>query len=668
MIDRDTQYFLAESTKTLDLADTSKSDKEGDGLWLGCSSVLAAGRLCEKTVELPVLPNGHPAFIVNDLSQDSRFNQLPFVAGPPYFRYYAGVPLTTNRGINIGSLFVIDDQVRPDLTEDQRIFMTVMSRNVMAHMELGREAEERRRGQTMSRGLARFVEGYPSLSDAGADMGSVIRPLRFADREAQTKVIEDNNANGDNVDSTPPSGMNGTKTQDTRGRDESQETGMNTPSGLDTAETATSSHGSQTGRIQEEKDNGHRATFARAANLLRESLQLEGNGGVVYYDTSIGFSTPASIAETSSSGDDEPDNEEKLSPGGFPDTYPSQSRSFTTSILSGTADGNFGRMATVLGFSTGSASSHKGDEVSNGLSFSPLPEKALAILVKRYPRGKLWSFDVSILDSSSEDDFSKYEGGTPKRPGLTQERRIKQREAEARLLLAHFPGVRQLLFTPLWDAGSGRWYSGAFCFSFSNLIFSNDSELSFCIAFGNCVMAEISRLNAIVSDQSKSDFIGSISHELRSPLHGILGSAEFLGETDCDTFQQSLVDTIDACGRTLLVSTYRIPSPWRSLSLIHVQDTINHVLDYSKINSFEKNWRAAQKVRRTSLSRNNSTGQTKPTQPAEPALLNIYARPYPTRDTRYSADGVAETDVAAVCEEVVEGVSHCQEAIQSCRS
>ena len=33
-------------------------------------------------------------------------------------------------------------------------------------------------------------------------------------------------------------------------------------------------------------------------------------------------------------------------------------------------------------------------------------------------------------------------------------------------------------------------------------------------------MAEVSRLASITADRQKADFIGSISHELRSPLHG----------------------------------------------------------------------------------------------------------------------------------------------------
>ena len=127
-------------------------------------------------------------------------------------------------------------------------------------------------------------------------------------------------------------------------------------------------------------------------------------------------------------------------------------------------------------------------------------------------------------------------------------------------------------------------------------------------------MAELSRLATIAADQQKGDFIGSISHDLRSPLHGILASAEFLGETECDSFQMSLVDTIESCGRTLL-------------------DTINHILDFSKINSFERNFR-----KKSTFQSNSITSITRNTQ--MPQILNMSA----------------VTNVAAICEEVVEGV------------
>ena len=131
-------------------------------------------------------------------------------------------------------------------------------------------------------------------------------------------------------------------------------------------------------------------------------------------------------------------------------------------------------------------------------------------------------------------------------------------------------------------------------------------------------MSEISRLASVASDRQKADFIGSISHEFRSPLHGILASSEFLMETNFDGFQKSLVDTISSCGRTLL-------------------DTINHILDYSKINSFERSWRNVRKPGGFRRSHATSRGRSKRD---APPMLNIFA----------------STNVASVVEEVVEGV------------
>lgn len=47
VIDDATQYFIAESSKTVDLVDTRRHGP-GDDIWLGCSSVSKAGRLCER--------------------------------------------------------------------------------------------------------------------------------------------------------------------------------------------------------------------------------------------------------------------------------------------------------------------------------------------------------------------------------------------------------------------------------------------------------------------------------------------------------------------------------------------------------------------------------------------------------------------------------------------
>lgn len=59
------------------------------------------------------------------------------------------------------------------------------------------------------------------------------------------------------------------------------------------------------------------------------------------------------------------------------------------------------------------------------------------------------------------------------------------------------------------------------------------------------------------------------ANQNRSPLHGILGSVEFLHETAVSAYQEGLFTSIETCGKTLL-------------------DTIDHVLDYAKINKLRK--------------------------------------------------------------------------------
>jgi signal transduction histidine kinase len=127
------------------------------------------------------------------------------------------------------------------------------------------------------------------------------------------------------------------------------------------------------------------------------------------------------------------------------------------------------------------------------------------------------------------------------------------------LLREVFPKARSLVLYPLWDAHRDRWFAGAILWSSDPMrVFTSEQELSFLAAFSNSIMAETARLDIKLADAAKGDFISSISHELRSPLHGILGCSELLKDTELDNFQSNMVQTIETCGKTLL-------------------DTINHV-------------------------------------------------------------------------------------------
>ncbi len=79
-------------------------------------------------------------FIVSDSTQDSRFADNPFVTTGMKVRFYAGKPLTTPDGFNIGTLCVVDSKPRT-LSEHQKSALEILGRQVIAQMELGLKAK-----------------------------------------------------------------------------------------------------------------------------------------------------------------------------------------------------------------------------------------------------------------------------------------------------------------------------------------------------------------------------------------------------------------------------------------------------------------------------------------------------------------------------------------------
>ncbi|PMD28829.1 hypothetical protein L207DRAFT_594031 [Hyaloscypha variabilis F] len=666
VIDAETQYFIAESTKSVDLVDNTRHDP-GDDLWMGCGSVTKAGRLCEKTIAVaPTKAGDYPCFLVEDLSKDERFNTLRFVTGEPHLKFYAGVPLITKRGIPIGSLFVVDDRAGLPLNREQRHFMGTMAVTIMKHMEMAREVEEHRRGMKMSRGLASFVEGRAELAEADVEAednegsriagqfeepsitktrskGSTASAIGSAasiehkEREYSAALSKTEEAIMESQDHTPQ-----TEPASTRPEFGS----LSQPNSFGATSISVYSPNDTQDRLSPAGEDASetssmRLLFSRAANLIREAFEVD--GGAVFYDAQTGFSSNArqqepsspfvqedsqtdSLAESShASGDDQASSGEQIREQdakiSSPSLLPQGSPPGLGETFSRTTKDS-GKSVEILGFSTAEASSIHGDSLPGPQSFTPFEEKALHTLLRRYPRGKLWTFDIDgAVSSSSEDEaFKRLHRDLDQRRNDIRRRNVRNSKAksDARFLAKHFPSVRQLLFVPLWDAGRSRWLSGCFAWSTEpTRILSKQSELAFLTAFGNSVMAEWARIDTETADQKKGDFIGSISHELRSPLHGILASAEFLEEVTTG-WESRLVETIDSCGRTLL-------------------DTINHILDYSKINHFEKNWR---KSKREGRRPNASRGGSLSLKQSDLPMLNLFQ----------------DVDISVICEEVVESV------------
>jgi diguanylate cyclase (GGDEF)-like protein/PAS domain S-box-containing protein len=72
---------------------------------------------------------------VADARRDRRFRDNPLVVGPPYLRFYAGIPLISPNGYNIGALAVMDQRPRR-LGEAQIAALEILAQQVMTLIEL----------------------------------------------------------------------------------------------------------------------------------------------------------------------------------------------------------------------------------------------------------------------------------------------------------------------------------------------------------------------------------------------------------------------------------------------------------------------------------------------------------------------------------------------------
>ncbi len=82
---------------------------------------------------------GDEVLVVPDTLEDERFSSNPLVLSDPKIRFYAGAPLRSPEGHNLGSLCVLDHQPR-QLSEAQIEQLGLLAQLVMREIELRRSA------------------------------------------------------------------------------------------------------------------------------------------------------------------------------------------------------------------------------------------------------------------------------------------------------------------------------------------------------------------------------------------------------------------------------------------------------------------------------------------------------------------------------------------------
>ncbi|KAI1052747.1 hypothetical protein LB507_009959 [Fusarium sp. FIESC RH6] len=590
LIDTNNQYILAEATRSLRLGtledeqsapnnapDNKKTSSLADynsELWLGTSILNRPDAVCEHCLNNTCTgrdPDGTTytasGLIVPDCRLDDRFKSRVYVQSEPGVRFYAGVPIFSRKGYKIGAYAVSDERPRDGLSIEDVKFMQSVAQAVTEHLEWARDRVDRFKGERIVRGLATFIEGCSSDD-----------PTLSRDEQPQRPPIK------------RPPGMTISATR--------RSSLHNNMRKVDPDSTRRSQKATSPPRKTKPKTDGLSRMYHRAADNLRSSILAD---GVVLFGATASNIQHMSKAvkikhDNNTSSEDLP-----TQVAAEPDGFSAESSDSETSPTS--------RPCKLLAYSL--ADKAQPLDLEQGPSFSI---GTLEKYFSRFPKGKAFTFTEEGTGLSSDDDSASDGnniGGTAATAGKHKRRKDKDR-MDHKELLKKIPGAKAIVFLPLFDYVEDKLMGGCFLWtSVPGRMMNLDEDLSYLRAFGNSITSQVGRINTRKNEAAKTTFIASMSHELRSPLHGILGAAEFLKDAVTDSYEVGLVNSIATCGKTLL-------------------DTLNHVLDFSKIN-------------------NLGSGQTRKGKHAKIISLSS--------DSMESLNMTAAVDLSLLVEEVVDAVA-----------
>ncbi|KAE8370276.1 hypothetical protein BDV27DRAFT_78715 [Aspergillus caelatus] len=583
LFDKSMQHVVAEATPGLSLRGTEESERT-EALWFGvCRLPRQKITMCYHAVR-SFVEEGQDIFVATDLAGDERFKHHPSVSGFPHNKFYVSVPIQSPDAYVIGSVAVLDDRPRDGVSDEQVRFLKELSATVMDYLLSQRAMREEYREEKMVRALGLFVRGKSDLAEwfygrnsadkkYGSQMAHVNRRLEQLQVSGSSPDEEEDQQEWLNEDGEAAKAKAGEQKKNryrspVRKFENQQETNSGDEDVTDSKKSKRQRPrlSPTTSQIQETLvPSSVRSVVNRAASLIYQALDVE---GAMFIDASV-YARRQTVGSTETTHD---------TPGAYSidnkvDEDQVPSASYPESGFPGSADDEKEARSLVLGHFTSSTS----DQAENlkDSHYVSLSGAFVSHLIDQYPRGKIFhieedgSIALSYEGLADEMDYSE-SGGRGAQTTDAQKKDVQQETMDIKQLMKVLPDARCIAIFPVWDFQRSRWFT-------VNLVWTDDpgrvlsepKDLTYMAAFSNTVMAEVSRLDLEAADRAKGDFISSISHELRSPLHGLLGTVELLQDMVNSYAQRSLIETIYSCGRTLL-------------------DTLNHLLDYAKINTLTR--------------------------------------------------------------------------------
>ncbi|KAL9949505.1 hypothetical protein ACHAQF_003202 [Verticillium nonalfalfae] len=546
LIDRENHFLAAEMTRSHSIIKNQSA--ENDHIFLGVSKLETRWGVCptamlafmDETGEWaqtgPNIIANRTRFIVNDFRVDPHFVERPYVCGYPYMVSYLEVPLVSPLGYLLGSYCVVDNKPRHFNDEPTIAIMNEIASGIMSYLELKKTEQMRHRAEQLIGSLSAFVgckpdptphppkfspqSKHPSFDSVETDQTDTFSAMNLSSASPASSFATPDASFLSSVPSSgipltaPPDGPGETlldqKVNDAKDR---KAAGQHLPSSVSD--------------VLESRDVGFsgsanlRSTFFRAASMMRQAMNMD---GFMFLDAapSVYVDTSDPLGCDRNSNNHGPHSE---------------------------AEGPY---CAVVAQATVDQREDK--------SLQPpppgLPEATLQRLIRRHPRGHVFSAD----EFGPIDEH--YGPGKPCPSGRRASADSIGLTDDVSRLFSALPAAKYIIFLPLWHFQRECWYAAALGWVADPTRAIEVADISLVSAFGNSVMAEVSRWEALAASRAKSNFVSSISHELRSPLHGVLASSELLREGISDPSLKPALDMLDSCGNTLL-------------------DTFNHLLNHA---------------------------------------------------------------------------------------
>ncbi|QDS76017.1 hypothetical protein FKW77_004904 [Venturia effusa] len=603
LITDEAQFVVAEATRHQSRLSYTETVSESS-LFFGVCKLDKCYGICPKTMQAfttdthtkagPNIICDRSRYIINDFRVEPAYMSKPYVIGFPHMVSYVEVPLKSPSGHVLGSYCIVDNVERKFNDDNIIKAITEVSNTIMHYLDIVKTKELRDRSEKLILGLGHLIERdhetstnasmtasvastHLENSDVGGSLTatyagtmhdsagqypfeelatpgpevfnrrlSTYSQLSQASLSASTSTIASEYSGTISAPWTPlrssspmdESSLSDSffplsKPEDISSSPEILEDQSGPPSGaaaLVPPSSATTSASVATHASVVSSDV--RDSLSKAAHTIREAMGMD---RVIFFDAV---------------------------PSGFASRL-AQPRPHEDPLSMGAAE-HFAEETNEVYCATLSQSV-KGRDPSQIPASAPIqmPEAMLQRLIRRYPRGHIFTTDeVGPIDGH-------YAPGHALRTVQRSRKRTTRYREDISKLFLHVPGARYVVLLPLWHFQKEVWFCAMVGYVTDPMFAMSPQDINLLSSFGNSIMAQVSRLEASAVSRAKGDFISSISHELRSPLHGIMASVEMLRDAlkDPDCFH--MLDMIDASATTLL-------------------DTFDNLLDFAKINTAAK--------------------------------------------------------------------------------